>query len=122
MSEIFAPIAEWYMAHINYFTVCLLMTIESSFIPFPSEIVVPPAAWKAAGGELSMALVLASATLGALLGALLNYFLARTLGRKVVYALANTRVAHMMLISEESLVKAEKFFLKYGANSTLIGR
>jgi membrane protein DedA with SNARE-associated domain len=122
MKELFLPVIDWYMQHINYFSVCLLMTIESSFIPFPSELVVPPAAWKAAQGDLNMALVLVSATLGAIFGALINYFLARTLGRKVVYSLARTRLAHMLLIKEESVEKAEKYFLKHGVVSTFIGR
>jgi len=122
MKEIFLPIVTWYMDHINYYTVCLLMTIESSFIPFPSEIVVPPAAWKVAQGDMNMALVLFSATLGAIFGALINYFLAISLGRKVIYALAGTRLAHLMLINVESVEKAEKFFVKYGAVSTFVGR
>jgi membrane protein DedA with SNARE-associated domain len=122
MKEIFLPIINWYMDHITYYSVCLLMAIESSFIPFPSEIVVPPAAWKVASGELNMALVLFSATLGAIIGALFNYYIALHLGRKVIYKLAGTRLAHLMLINAESVEKSEKFFLKYGAVSTFVGR
>ena len=60
--------------HLNYWTVMLFMTIESSFIPFPSEAVVPPAAWKAAvSGDMNVVLVVVFATLGALMGALINY-------------------------------------------------
>jgi membrane protein DedA with SNARE-associated domain len=122
MKEIFLPIMTWYMDHITYYSVCLLMAIESSFIPFPSEIVVPPAAWKVASGELNMALVLLSATLGAIIGALFNYYFALYLGRKVIHALAETRFAHLMLINADSVEKSEKFFLKYGAISTFVGR
>ncbi|PKL19175.1 MAG: DedA family protein [Spirochaetae bacterium HGW-Spirochaetae-5] len=111
-----------YMDNINYATVFLLMTVESSFIPFPSEIVVPPAAWKAANGELNIYLVVLSASAGCIIGALVNYYLAKTLGRKVIYTLAETKLAHMMLIKKESIEKSEAFFLKYGIMSTLIGR
>ena len=122
MKETLLPIITWYMDHINYYTVCLLMTIESSLIPFPSEIVVPPAAWKAAQGELSLGLVILSATVGAMAGALFNYYLALFLGRRIVYAFSETKLAHMLLIKRESVEKAEEFFLKYGASSTFIGR
>jgi membrane protein DedA with SNARE-associated domain len=111
-----------YMDNINYATVFLLMTIESSFIPFPSEIVVPPAAWKAANGNLNLYLVVLSASAGCIIGALVNYYLAKTLGRKMIYFLAETKIAHLMLIKKESIEKSESFFLKYGITSTLIGR
>lgn len=120
--QIFQTLAEWYMSHMNYATVALLMTVESSFIPFPSEIVVPPAAWKAAQGEMHWAGVFLAANMGALCGALINYFLALKLGRKVCYKLAETRLAHAMLINAEGLEKAEAFFRKYGRSSTLVGR
>ena len=64
---------QWCLDNLNYWTITLLMTIESSFIPFPSEVVVPPAAYKAAAtGELNVWLVVLFATLGALMGALIN--------------------------------------------------
>ncbi len=122
MKEILLPIISWYMGHINYTTICLLMAIESSFIPFPSEVVIPPAAWKAAQGELGMAEVIASATIGALVGAVLNYYLALLLGRRVVYALSESRLAHVLLLNREAVEKAEAFFLKHGNSSTFIGR
>ncbi|NLB62864.1 MAG: DedA family protein [Fibrobacter sp.] len=115
-------VADWYMLHINYGTVILLMTIESSFIPFPSEIIVPPAAWKAAQGELNVWLVLLSASIGAMFGAIINYFLALKLGRPILYRLVDTRLAHAMLLDREGLEKAEKFFVKNGRISTLVGR
>ena len=109
--------------HLNYWTVTLFMTIESSFIPFPSEAVVPPAAWKAAvTGEMNVFLVVIFATLGALLGALINYYLAVWLGRPIVYKFANSRFGHMCLIDEAKVQKAEAFFDKHGVVSTLIGR
>lgn len=111
-----------YMNNITYPTIFLLMTIESSFIPFPSEIVIPPAAWKAANGDLNIYLVVLTASFGCIIGALINYYIAKTLGRKMIYALAETKIAHMMMIKKESIEKSELFFLKYGIMSTLIGR
>ena len=69
----FNSVIDWYMGNINYFTITLLMTIESSFIPFPSEVVIPPAAWKAAQAELNVYLVVLCGILGSLLGAIFNY-------------------------------------------------
>lgn len=109
--------------HLNYWTVTLFMAIESSFIPFPSEAVVPPAAWKAAvTGEMSIVLVVLFATLGALIGAFINYYLAVWLGRPIVYKFANSRFGHMCLIDESKVQNAEKYFDKHGAVSTFIGR
>ncbi|MBU1010165.1 MAG: DedA family protein [Bacteroidetes bacterium] len=122
MFEILQQVIDWYLAHINYATIFILMAIESSFIPFPSEVVIPPAAYKAAQGDLNIFLVLLAGTLGAIAGALFNYFFALFLGRKIVYKLANTKLAHLMLINEGSIVKAEKYFVKHGNSSTLIGR
>lgn len=122
MTELFSSIIDWYILHINYLTITLLMAIESSFIPFPSEIVVPPAAWKAAQGQMSLAGVFLSSTAGAIIGALFNYYFALYLGRKVLYKLADTRIAHFLLIKKEGLEKAEVYFNKYGRSSTFIGR
>jgi membrane protein DedA with SNARE-associated domain len=99
------------------------MTIESSFIPFPSEVVVPPAAYKAAvSGEMNILLVVLFATLGANIGALINYYLAKWLGRPIVYKFANSRFGHMCLIDEAKVKNAEEYFEKRGALSTFIGR
>ncbi len=122
MFEFIHPLADRYMSHINYRTVGLLMTIESSFVPFPSEVIVPPAGRKVAQGMLNGWLVMLSATIGALLGALINYFLAFWLGRKIIYKLANTRLAHMLLINKESIEKSEVYFRKHGKISTFIWR
>lgn len=110
------------MDNITYPMVIFLMTLESTFIPVPSELVVPPAAWKAAQGEMNIALVIASSTLGCILGALINYFLAKTLGRKIIYSLVDTKIAHMLFINRHSMEKSESFFIKYGKSSTFIGR
>jgi membrane protein DedA with SNARE-associated domain len=122
MHEIFSEITAWYMANMNYFTITLLMTIESSFIPFPSEIIVAPAAYKAAQGELNIYLVVFFSTLGALIGALFNYFLSIWIGRKLIYAFAATRIARLCLIEPKSVQKAELFFNKHGNISTFVGR
>ena len=72
---------QWCLDHLNYWTITLLMAIESSFIPFPSEVVVPPAAWKAANNDnMNIYLVVLFATIGANIGALINYYLAKWLG------------------------------------------
>lgn len=114
---------QWCLDHLNYWTITLLMTIESSFIPFPSEVVVPPAAYKAAVGDsMNVYLVVLFATLGADLGALINYFLAKWLGRPIVYKFANSRFGHMCLIDEAKVQHAEEYFDKHGALSTFIGR
>jgi membrane protein DedA with SNARE-associated domain len=98
------------------------MTIESSFIPFPSEIVVPFAAWKAGEGSLTMWGVLLASTAGAMTGAIINYYLAVWIGRPLLYRLADTRWAHALLITRESVEKSEKYFIKHGKASTFIGR
>ena len=101
-----------------------MMAIESSFIPFPSEVVVPPAAYKAASGnsELNVYLVVLSATIGANIGALINYYLAYFVGRPIVYKFANSRFGHMCLIDEAKVQHAEAYFEKHGALSTFVGR
>ncbi|MBR2860119.1 MAG: DedA family protein [Alistipes sp.] len=114
---------QWCLDNLNYWTITLLMAIESSFIPFPSEVVVPPAAYKAAAsGELNVWLVVFFATLGALIGAFINYGLAVLLGRPIVYKFANSRLGHMCLLDEQKVVKAEEFFVRYGVAATLVGR
>lgn len=120
--EIFQNVFEWYMANLNYWTIFLLMAIESSFIPFPSEIVVPFAAWKAAEGTLSFAGVILASTSGAMTGAIFNYYFALWLGRPLLYRLADTRWAHFLLIDRTNIEKAESYFVKHGKSSTFIGR
>lgn len=113
---------QWCLTHLNYWTITLLMTIESSFIPFPSEIVVTPAAYKAAEGDLNIVFVVVFATIGANLGALINYYLAYFVGRPIVYKFAASRLGRLCLLDVEKVQKAEKFFDKHGAISTFIGR
>ena len=114
---------QWCLDHLNYWTITLLMAIESSFIPFPSEVVVPPAAYRAAANqELNVYLVVLFATIGANIGALINYYIAKIVGRPLVYKFANSRFGHMCLIDEAKVEKAEKYFDDHGAISTFIGR
>lgn len=113
----------WFVEHANYLFVFVFMVIESSFIPFPSEVVVPPAVYLAmTGSDMDAWIVVALATAGAIVGALINYVLALWLGRPIVYAFANSRVGHMLLIDEAKVVKAEQYFAKHGSISTFIGR
>jgi len=120
--DIFQTVFDWYMANLNYFTIYLLMTVESSFIPFPSEIVVPFAAWKAGEGSLSLTGVLLSSTAGAMTGAVINYYLSVWLGRPLLYRLADTKWAHALLINRRNVENAEQYFVKHGKASTFIGR
>ncbi|MGL5937318.1 MAG: DedA family protein [Phocaeicola sp.] len=115
---------QWSLDHLNYWTITLLMTIESSFIPFPSEIVVPPAAYRAAApnSDLHILGVIFFATLGANIGALINYYIAYFVGRPIVYKFANSKFGHMCLINQEKVEHAEHYFEKRGALSTFIGR
>ena len=99
------------------------MVIESSFIPFPSEVVVPPAAYLAVQrGDMNVFMVVLVATAGAVVGALINYVIALLIGRPIVYAFANSRFGHACLIDKEKVEKAEKYFDRHGAVSTFIGR
>ena len=106
----------WILNNLNYWVVTLFMAIESSFIPFPSEVVVPPAAWKAMDPDsgMSFVLVIVFATIGADLGALINYYLAKWLGRPIVYRFADSRLGHMCLLDREKVEKAEAFFCLFG--------
>ena len=122
MFAFFQFLADWYMSHINYFTITLLMAIESSFVPLPSEIVIPPAIWKAASGELNMYLVVLFATFGAIIGATFNYIMARWLGRVIVYSLADSKVGKLFLLNRGKVEHAEAYFNRHGRSSTFIGR
>ena len=117
----------WFIDNANYLFVFVFMVIESSFIPFPSEVVVPPAAYLActntgAGSDMNIFLVVLVATLGAMCGALINYYLALWVGRPVVYKFADSRFGHACLIDRKKVNKAESYFDKHGAISTFIGR
>ena len=113
----------WFQNNLNYGYITVFMAVESSFIPFPSEVVVPPAAYFAMhNGNLNIYLVTFFATLGACIGAVINYYLAVWLGRPILYQIANSRLGHICLIDEKKVVTAEEFFDKHGAISTFIGR
>ncbi|MBO7441870.1 MAG: DedA family protein [Paludibacteraceae bacterium] len=110
------------LENLNYFWVTFFMMIESSFIPFPSEIVVIPAAFMAAEGTMSLPLVILFATVGGLLGATINYVLSYTLGRKIIYAFADSKLGHLCLLDSDKVAYAEEYFRKRGVLATLIGR
>lgn len=106
-----------------YLMVLGLMIVESSFIPFPSEVIVPPAAYLAATShEVNIVVVVILATLGALIGALVNYGLSLWIGRPIVYRFADSRFGHACLINREKVENAERYFDNHGAISTFIGR
>lgn len=114
---------DWFVNNASYLFVFVFMVIESSFIPFPSEVVVPPAAYLAMQkGDMNIFLVVLAATAGALVGALVNYVLSPLIGRPIVYAFANSRFGHACLINQEKVEKAEKYFDNHGAASTFFGR
>lgn len=117
-------IIQWCLDHLNYWTIALLMAVESSFIPFPSEVVVPPAAYKAAGAssDLNVVMVVVAASIGAIVGSLINYGLAYFLGRPIIYKFANSRLGHMCLLDEQKVQVAEKYFNEHGAVATFTGR
>lgn len=126
-------VIDWYNSHLNYGTVTLLMAIESSFIPFPSEVIVPPAAYQACNSDnaalyrtdskvVNVIFIILFATLGAMIGALVNYFLAMILGRPIVYWFADSKVGHLLMLNSAKVKKAEDFFIENGKSSTLIGR
>lgn len=123
MEEFIVNLTGGALDNLNYFWIIVFMTIESSFIPFPSEVVMIPAAYMAAAeGEMNVGMIITCGTIGALLGALVNYALAYYLGRPIVYRFANSRFGHICLIDQEKVEKAEAFFYKHGVISTLIGR
>ena len=116
-------VTDWYEANTSYGSIAALMAIESSFIPFPSEIIIPPAAYIASEPESELTLfgVVLAGTIGALIGALLNYFLSLWLGRPIIYKLADSKFGHLLLLSGEKVKTAEDYFNRHGKISTLIG-
>ena len=105
------------IGRMGYTGIISLMFLESSFFPFPSEVVMPPAGYLAWKGEMSLALVLLSGIAGSLLGALFNYWIAVKFGRPFLL-----RWGKYFFVSKESVDKADEFFLKHGHISTLVGR
>ena len=131
-TSIIERIENWYADNMNYATIATLMAVESSFIPFPSEVVVPPAAYVAGIKDsslyttdsypLNVLLVVLFGTIGAIIGAIINYVLAMWLGRPIIYAFADSKVGHLCLLSSEKVKKAEDYFNEHGKVSTFIGR
>lgn len=122
--SVISRVEDWYSQNMNYVTVTVLMTIESSFIPFPSEVVIPPAAYVACneGSSMNILLIVLFGTLGSLLGALINYFLSKWLGRPIIYKFADSKFGHLCLLSGEKIEKAENYFNEHGNISTFVGR
>lgn len=130
--SIIERVENWYAENMNYGTIAALMTVESSFIPFPSEVVIPPAAYVAGKEDstlhvtdnyiLNVLLIVLFGTIGALLGAIINYLLAMWLGRPIIYAFADSKVGHLCLLSSEKVKKAEDYFNDHGKVSTFVGR
>ncbi len=106
----------------GYTGVTLLMAVESSFIPMPSEIIVPPAAYLASQGSLNIYLVFLAGVLGSILGAIFNYVIGFYLGRPLVYKLAAHRYAKYFLITPEKITRAEKYFFDNAVTATFVGR
>lgn len=101
----------------GYTGIFLLMAMESSVFPIPSEIVMPPAGYLAQQGKMDMTLVILSGTAGSLVGAYANYFVARWLGRPLLI-----KYGKYVWITEEHFNRVEKFFLAHGEISTFVGR
>ena len=122
--ELSRDIYYWLKDHMSYAALVLLMAIESSIVPLPSEVVVPPAAYFALQQdcELNFFIVIIAATVGAYLGSVINYGLSVLLGRPIIYAFADSRVGHLLRLSSEKLDHAESFFQRKGSVSIFIGR
>ena len=110
------------LSNLNYATVFFLMLLESTVIPVPSELVVSPAAYHAAGGHLNVFLVILFATIGADAGATINYVAGYYLGRPIIYRFANSRLGHLCLLNQQKVEKSEKYFYDHGVVATLTGR
>lgn len=114
----------WFKEHMNYTTIIVLMAIESSVVPLPSEVVVPPAAYFSlqANSSLDFWVVILAATLGAYLGSAINYGLSMIIGRPIIYAFADSKVGHFLRLSKEKMERAEQYFQKKGSISIFFGR
>jgi len=118
--ELLHGLVDWIVqtvGHWGYGGIVVMMFLESSFFPFPSEVVVPPAGYLAARGEMSLALVIGAGIAGSLLGALFNYWLAVVWGRPFF-----ERYGRYFLVSEKNLDRADRFFAEHGHISTFVGR
>lgn len=125
-------VIEWYSGNMTYASIAALMGVESSFIPFPSEVVIPPAAFVASDPTsalyvsdiylVNIGLIILVGTLGAIVGAIVNYLLAMWLGRPIIYKFADSKLGHLCLLSSEKVQKAENYFNDHGKVSTFVGR
>ena len=125
-------IIAWYSAHMNYASITALMAVESSFIPFPSEVIIPPAAFVAGQPEsvlyatgnylIDVLIIVLFGTLGAMIGAIINYGLSVWLGRIIIYKFADSKLGHLCLLSSEKIQRAEEYFREKGNVSTFVGR
>ena len=106
-----------YIGDLGYLGIFLLMFLESTFFPFPSEIIMVPAGYLAYKGEMNLYLVVFMGILGSLLGALFNYYLAMHFGRRFLL-----KYGKYFFIKEKTLDKLEDFFAKHGELSTFNGR
>ncbi|MBR3068090.1 MAG: DedA family protein [Prevotella sp.] len=112
----------WLLNNLTYPNIMLLMLLESTVVPVPSELVVAPAAYHAAGGGLNVFLVVLMATIGAAIGASINYVVALYVGRPVIYKFANSKWGKMCLLNQEKVEKSERYFDNHGVAATLTGR
>ncbi len=114
----------WLKDHMSYPALVLLMAMESSIIPLPSEVVVPPAAYFALqhNTSLNIVMVIIMSTVGAYLGSIINYGVSVLLGRPIIYAFADSRVGHLLRLNREKLEHAESFFQRKGSASIFVAR
>ena len=112
----------WLLSNLTYPNILLLMLLESTVVPVPSELVVAPAAYHAASGSLNVFLVVLFATIGAAIGASINYVVALYVGRPVIYKFANSKWGKMCLLNQEKVEKSERYFDQHGVVATLTGR
>ncbi len=110
------------LGNLNYSTITFLMLLESTVVPVPSELVVAPAAYHAAGGNLNIFLVILFATIGADLGASINYAAGYWLGRPVIYKFANSKWGKLCLLNQQKVEHSEKYFNDHGMVATITGR
>lgn len=113
---------EWYLNNLSYGVLIILMILENSIVPLPAELIVTPAAYRAAHGEMNLIILILCTTVASTIGALINYYLSCYLGRYVVYKIVDSRLGKILMLDKEKLHRAEQLFLKHGNVSTFFGR